>query len=175
MTLASGPEFRTINGADNNGIQGESEVPLIRLFGDDFNAFEDGISVPRGGEFDGSTPEFDPLPNPRTISNIVVAQEESVPNFLNASDWLWQWGQLLDHDFGLNEAEGMIPPEDITPITVPNGDPIFPDGTEFPFIRVTAAEGTGETTPRQVNNQITAFLDASLVYGSDDERADFLR
>ena len=38
-----------------------------------------------------------------------------------------------------------------------------------------AAKGTGETTPRQVSNQITAFIDASSVYGSDPERAEFLR
>ena len=161
--------FRTIDGTENNGNQGEANKQLIRLFD---NAFDDGISVPRGGEFDQSV-----LPNPRTISNIVVVQVEDAPNFLNASDWLWQWGQFLDHDFALNEASGEEPPtpEDFTPIVVADGDPTFPDGTELPFIRVPAAEGTGKRTPRQINNQVTAFLDASSVYGSDEERAEFLR
>ncbi len=161
-------EFRTIDGTENNGNQGEANTQLIRLFD---NAFDDDISVPRGGEFDQSE-----LPNPRTISNIVVDQVEDVPNSLNASDWLWQWGQFLDHDFALNEDNNEQDPRgEFTPIPVPDGDPTFPDGTELPFIRVPAAEGTRETTPRQINNQITAFLDASAVYGSDEERAEFLR
>ena len=165
-------EFRTIDGSENNGNQGEANIPLIRLFDP---AFEDGISVPRGGEFTEST-----LPNPRTISNIVVDQTEPVTNFLNASDWLWQWGQVLDHDFALNEDNPEQDPRgEFTPIPVPQddlSDPFVEDGiTELPFIRVPAAEGTGSTTPRQINNQITPFIDASLVYGSDDERAEFLR
>ena len=170
-------EFRTIDGSDNNGGQGKAHIQLIRLFDPAFEEDENGnrFSIPRGGHFEEST-----LPNPRTISNIVMVQlepDEPIPNFLNASDWLWQWGQLLDHDFALNEAENP-PEEDKTPIPVPQdpNDPFVQDGIkELPFIRVTAAEGTGETTPRQVNNQITAFIDASSVYGSDDERAKFLR
>ncbi|MGB5713825.1 MAG: peroxidase family protein [Waterburya sp.] len=161
-------KYRAIDGSDNNSDKGKAHNQLIRLFAP---AFKDGISVPRGGEFNDSN-----LPNPRTISNIVIDQTESVTNFLNASDWLWQWGQVLDHDFALNEAEGEVPPQDFTPIAIPDGDPTFADGTQLPFIRVTAAEGTGGgETPRQINNQITAYIDGSLVYGSDEERASFLR
>ena len=68
-----------------------------------------------------------------------------------------------------------ISPSQQTTASENDGDPTFPDGTELPSIRVPAAEGTRETTPRQINNQITAFLDASAVYGSDEERAEFLR
>ena len=166
-------EFRTIDGADNNGNQGITNSNLIRLFP---NAFEDGISIPRGGYFSEST-----LPNPRAISNIVINQVEPVTNFLNASDWLWQWGQFLDHDFALNEASSENPftLRDFTPIQVPQdnlGDPFVQNGiTALPFIRVPAANGTGETTPRQVKNQITAFIDASSIYGSNIDRAEFLR
>lgn len=166
-------KFRTINGTGNNLDQGVTNSTLIRLFD---NAFEDGISIPRGGYFDEST-----LPNPRKISNIVIDQVEPVTNFLNASDWLWQWGQLLDHDFALNEASSENPFTlgDFTPIPIPqdnSGDPFVQNGiTTLPFIRVPAANGTGETTPRQVKNQITAFIDASSIYGSNHERAEFLR
>ena len=169
--------IRTIDGSDNNGDRGEAESPLIRLFEP---AFEDGISIPRGGEISGVDPissvffDSSSLPNPRTISNIVNNQVEPTPNLLNASNWLWQWGQLLDHDFGLNESNAENPGE-FSPIVVPDGDPTFSDGSFLPFIRVPAAEGTGETTPRQVINQITSFIDGSLVYGSDEERAEFLR
>ncbi len=170
-------KVRTINGSDNNGDQGEANIQLIRLFN---NAFEDGISIPRGGPISevikGEFVDTSTLPNPRTISNIVADQVRPTPNFLNASNWLWQWGQVLDHDFALNEDNPEQNPRgEYTPIVVPNNDPYFPNGTILPFIRVPAAEGTGDTTPRQVNNQITAFIDGSLVYGSDEERAEFLR
>lgn len=174
---SSGLEFRTIDGSDNNatntGITGEQ---LLRLF---TNAFEDGFNTPRGGDFpspfDPSSPPSS-LPNPRTISNTIAAQAESVPNFLGASDWLWQWAQFIDHDLDLNESTADNPGA-FTPIVVPSGDPTFPDGTFLPFERVGATEGTGTDpdNPRQTDNLITAFIDASSVYGSDEERGDFLR
>ncbi len=168
--------FRTIDGSQNNIDNpqlGAAYTELMRLFPP---AYEDDISIPRGGDFKESI-----LPNPRTISNTIANQTESVTNFLNASDWLWQWGQFIDHDLDLNEANEENPPapEDNTPIPVPQdnaNDPFVQSGiTELPFIRVPAAGGTGETTPRQQINQITSFLDASSVYGSDSERANALR
>ena len=165
-------EFRNIDGSGNNSDQGKANNPLIRLLHPAFADHPDHIDEPRGGYFNVST-----LPNPRTISNIVMDEDKPTTNFLNASDWLWQWGQFIDHDLDLNEAEPHPPDEDITPITVPDNDPIYPDGTKIPFTRVTPVEGTGSgyDAPREYHNQITAFMDASSVYGSDEERADFLR
>ena len=166
-------KYASINGRNNNlendfGVTG---AQLLRLLD---NAYNDGISIPRGGPLNAST-----LPNPRTISNIISDQTDSVTNFLGASDWIWQWGQFIDHDFDLNEAnEAFSPGEgDVTPIPVPAGDSTFDDGMVLPFIRVPAAEGTGTSTnnPRETINQITAFIDASSVYGSDKERQTFLR
>ncbi len=177
MSASDSSRIRTIDGSDNNGNQGEAHSPLIRIFDP---AFEDGISVPRGGEISGvdrmsgAFIDTSSLPNPRSISNIVNDQVEPTPNSLGVSNWLWQWGQLLDHDFGLNESNAENPGE-FSPIIVPNGDSTFPDGSFLPFVRVPAVEGTGETTPRQVENQITSFIDGSLVYGSEEERAEFLR
>ncbi len=182
-------EFRTIDGSGYNGNQGETNMQLIRHFGNHFNAYEDYISVPRGGpisEFDPLTQTFvdtSNLPNPRYISNIVAKQVKPVTNFLNASDWLWQWGQFLDHDFALNEDNPEQKPRgEYMPIPVPHDDPTFSKESIIPLIRVPAAEGTGyyaadpnKKNPRQINNQITAYIDASSVYGSDDERAEFLR
>jgi len=150
-------EYRSLDGSGNNdtnsGVTGEQ---LLRLF---TNAFEDGFNTPRGGDFpspfDPSSPPSS-LPNPRTISNTIAVQSESVPNFLGASDWLWQWAQFIDHDLDLNESTADNPGE-FTPIVVPDGDPAFPDVAFLPFERVGASEGTGTNSdnPRQSDNLIT--------------------
>ncbi len=98
-------EFRTINGSNNQPQDlGKTGSRLIRLLEP---AFEDGYSRPRGiKENQPNNPFIGPssLPNPRKISNAVSAQFKSVPNSLNVSDWIWQWGQFLDHDLDLNEG-----------------------------------------------------------------------
>ncbi|MEO1377191.1 MAG: peroxidase family protein [Cyanobacteria bacterium J06635_10] len=98
-------EFRTIDGSNNNSNDlGKTGSRLIRLLEP---GFEDGFSLPRGiTDPQPNNPFIGPsrLPNPRKISNAVAAQFKSVPNSLNASDWIWQWGQFLDHDLDLNEG-----------------------------------------------------------------------
>ncbi|ELS05317.1 heme peroxidase family protein,putative calcium-binding protein [Xenococcus sp. PCC 7305] len=169
-------DFRTITGEYNNLENpqlGSAETDLIRLF-DSF--YEDDFNAPRITSSSGNV-----LPNPRTISNTVVAQTELIPNYLNASDWIWQWGQLIDHDLTLNEGSLSSPPEDFISIPVPQDDPNDPfvqDGlTELPFIRSARAEGTGSdpSNPRQQTNELTHFIDASAVYGSTPEVAAALR
>ncbi len=164
-------EFRTINGFGNNPIAptlGEAETQLIRLSAPDY---EDGISEPRGGEQSS-------LPGTRTISNAIASQTESVLNSVNASDWLWQWGQFLDHDIDLTEPEEPLEPFNIP---VPTGDRFFdPFETGTQEIRLNRSvfapdTGTDPSNPRQQLNEITAYIDGSNVYGSDTVRAEFLR
>ncbi|NET84885.1 MAG: PEP-CTERM sorting domain-containing protein [Moorea sp. SIO1F2] len=173
---AAAGEFRTINGLNNNPNDptlGEAETPLLRLLTPEY---EDGFNAPRI-----TGPTGNVLPNARDISNTIVRQTEFVPNFLNASDWIWQWGQFIDHDLDLNEGEAAPPPEDFTPIPInpidiSTGlpDPLAPS---IPFVRVPTAPGTGTGpgNPRQQINQLTSFIDGSQVYGSDSVRAEFLR
>ena len=157
-------EFRSIDGSNNNldnPTWGQAEIELIRLLEPDYS---DGISAPAGMN----------RPNPRAISNAIASQSESIPNSLNASDWLWQWGQFVDHDLDLTD-----PPAGarFLPIPVPENDPTFTPGSIIPFRRNAAAPGTGtdSNNPRQQVNAITAYIDGSSVYGSDLERANFLR
>jgi hypothetical protein len=95
---------------------------------------------------------------------------------LGASDYLWQWGQFLDHDIDL--TEGSDPPEPAH-IPIPAYDLDFdPDGSGddvFDFNRSIYDAATGTGNPRQQLNEVTAFVDASNVYGSDEERASALR
>lgn len=157
-------EFRSIDGSNNNRDNptwGEAEIELIRLLEPDYS---DGISTPAGMN----------RPNPRAISNAIASQSESLPNPFHASDWLWQWGQFVDHDLDLTDPPAGAEP---LPIIVPDNDLTFTPGSEIPFRRNIAAPGTGTDSdnPRQQVNAITAYIDGSSVYGSDLERADFLR
>ncbi|MDH3652798.1 MAG: hypothetical protein OEN21_00880 [Myxococcales bacterium] len=117
-------------------------------------------------------------PSPRAISNAVCADSQRPPNALGASDFLWQWGQFVDHDIDLS---GEQEPAEPMPIPVPSGDPFFdPAGTGFMTIDANRSiyhPGTGNDPayPRQQLNQITHFIDASNVYGSDLIRAAIMR
>lgn len=110
-------------------------------------------------------------PNVREISNIVVAQDESIENSVGASMFLVAWGQFIDHD--INHT----PPgsTEIAMISIPDDDPVFAPGSLMPFTRVDPEAGTGADEPRQYANEITAFIDGSMIYGSDAATAAVLR
>lgn len=158
--------IRSIEGHDNNlanPIIGAAGTQLKRLVPADYS---DGVSALAGSE----------RASARTISNVVSAQSDSVPNPMNASDMLWQWGQFLDHDIDL--TDGANPPEPAN-ISVPAGDPYFdPTGTGIATISLNRSlydETVSEFSPRQQINEVTSWIDASNVYGSDEERTNALR
>jgi len=162
-TARADPIYRSIDGTGNNTANpdwGVAGGQLLRL--DAQPAYADGVSAPRG---DGH------LPSPRAISNVVVAQSGSIPNTRGVSDLLWQWGQFIDHDLSLTPADAGEP----LPISVPAGDSHFSSPIPFSRSIFDPATGTGTDNPRQQVNVLTAFLDASNVYGSDQATADSLR
>lgn len=161
-------DWRSIDGRGNHADDPERNAagtPLLRTVE---AAYADGIAVLAG---EGRR-------SPREISNLVNAQSALVPNPLGTSDFLWQWGQFLDHDIDL--TEGTDPPE-AAPIAVPTGDawfdPAATGSATIPFNRslYDAGTGTDPANPRQQLNEITGWIDASNVYGSDPERAAALR
>jgi hypothetical protein len=152
-------EFRSVTGSGNNLNRpnlGAAETALVRL-GPVF--YEDGTGTPAGAD----------RPSARAVSNAVVAQSASKPNFKRSSDYLWQWGQFLDHDLDLTET---AQPEEEFAIAVPAGDLFFSGVSSISLNRSNYVVRDGV---RQQVNSITAFVDASNVYGSDDERAKKLR
>lgn len=161
-------EYRSIDGSGNNIANptwGETDTRLMRMASP---AYEDGFSEPRGGGV--LLPNS--LPSGRAVSNAVSAQSMSVPNKGGVSDWIWQWGQFLDHDLDLTEGAS---PAEAFDIIVPLGDPDFSPAPTIGLNRSVYDTGTGVTDPRQQVNQITAYIDASNVYGSDQGRADEMR
>ena len=156
--------YRSIDGTCNNltsPLYGSTGVELLRQVGAEAD-YEDGIS----------SPQDEIRPSPREISNVLSAQSEPVLNGDHATDFIWQWGQFLDHDIDLTTSADPAEPFNIL---VPVGDPFFDpdsDGDKvIPLIRSLHNDGN----PRQQINQITAFIDASNVYGSDDATAAALR
>ena len=161
--LALAAEARTYDGTENDLLdpeEGATGVQLLRLLDPDY---ADTISAPAGPS----------RPSPRAISNAVHAQAGSRLNDRGASDFLWIWGQFLDHDVTLSLTAA---PEEPFPITVPTGDPLFDPtgagGVEIPFFR---SDYETSSVPRQQLNDLTAWIDASMVYGADLDRALALR
>ncbi|KAM3174239.1 hypothetical protein ACTXT7_010944 [Hymenolepis weldensis] len=122
-------------------------------------------------------------------------QEELFDEDDKFSALLMQWGQFLDHDLdftpvdastsrfsdGLGCNETCINDPPCFPIITPPGDPRIRQRC-IGFSRSSATCGSGSTSillghpqHREQLNQITAFIDASNVYGSEDFESAQLR
>lgn len=157
-------EYRSADGSGNNLSNpdwGAAKQPVNKLLTPD-NTREPG----------GST-EVN-LPSPRAISNAVADQQGNTENRKGLSDMFWVWGQFLDHDITLIEGRESNAKADIA---VPAGDPYFdPAGTGTATIGFTRSDSTVNSLGQKTQiNDITAFIDGSNVYGSDQETADNLR
>ncbi len=137
-------------------------------------AYEDEYSTPTGSD----------RPNPRVISNALAQQNESIPDPRGLTNFIWAWGQFLDHDLDLTPElsyEEASSQDRFINIPVPAGDPYLdPSGTGTMTIEMRDTvymEGTGTDTenPRQLPNIVTSWLDGSQIYGSSEERAKALR
>ncbi|XP_071086488.1 myeloperoxidase-like [Haliotis cracherodii] len=175
--------YRQIDGMCNNEREpqwGSTEQPFKRIL---HSAYEDGTFVPRLTDSEGKR-----LPSPRLISTRVhrsISRKSSDNTLL-----VMQWGQFIDHDLtgtpvhsddlATKCCEGLEPgvqhPDVETggpcfPIRIPNNDRHF-NKSCMEFIRSAAAPGIN---PREQINLLTAFLDASNVYGLNTEHLNHLR
>lgn len=135
---------------------GAAGQTLLRLASENF---EDGI-----WEIE------DDLASPREISNAVVAQEGDTVNSFDVSDLFWVWGQFIDHDIDLTVSGTTY-----EPIDIPDNDGYFDPEIDMGFFRADPVSGTGVETAAQYTNEITSFMDGSMVYGSDAGTAAALR
>ncbi len=167
ITTLFAQEVRTYDGSSNNLNNpkwGATHTALARLTP---AAYADKISSPAGAQ----------RQNPRKISNALFAQDSPLSDRMGLSDFVWVFGQFIDHDITL--SEGNDEPAMI-PINFP--DVHFNPGGAIPNMairmsRTAFIEGTGtsEDNPREHFNEISAWLDGSAVYGSDLFRATWLR
>ncbi|MCA9780597.1 MAG: peroxidase family protein, partial [Candidatus Eremiobacteraeota bacterium] len=158
-------EPRSYDGSGNNLDQvelGSSHTAFGRLASP---AYKDGIAAPSGQD----------RPSARAVSNVVCEQADGDKSGKDLSGMVWLWGQFLDHDITLTPNGGQA---DFN-IPVPAGDPYFDPrntGTQtLSFARSVPFPGSGEDSPREQINAITSWIDGSMVYGSDQSRADALR
>ncbi|HEX4498968.1 MAG TPA: peroxidase family protein [Thermoanaerobaculia bacterium] len=107
-------------------------------------------------------------PSPRDVSNHVFVQDrDPVINPLDTNNLLWQFGQFLDHDFGITN-DG-VPNEPLN-LVVPPDDPFF-DPVLRPYLTINRQAfdphtGVGHApNPRLAINTQTGWIDASQIYG----------
>jgi len=163
LQIAISQEFQHLDGSNNSTLSptdGAVEDQLIRITD---VGYADQVSAIGGvGRM-----------NPRSISNTIFDQEQSIFDTRNLSDFVWVFGQFIDHDITLVKTTAL---EDAS-IRVKAGDEHFATNSLIRLNRSAAAPGTGSTiqNPRQYLNSTTAFIDGSVIYGSDLETSDWLR
>ncbi len=159
--------YRSYDGQGNNPLNQQWGAAQTDYLRDVSGAhYSDGIATPAGAN----------RPSARLISNMLAAQGDvSTKDEQGLSTAIYEFGQFLDHDIGLAKGGS----SESFDILVPTGDPYFDpmsSGTALIYMdRSSYDSNTGVTKPREQINTVTAFIDASHIYGSDATRAAWLR
>ena len=183
--------FRTIDGTCNNLAN-----PLFGAAGTLFKRlvpaqYEDGKTTLRGNlqnnfNMSSLSPLGPPNPSARHVSETIIRDidKEETP----FTHILMQWGQFLDHDLDLSpeletECEGCELTDICEPIRVGDIDEVFGehtpnDGDCLPLRRSLSVCPVAPPLSfefRDQLNDITSYIDGSMVYGSNDILAKDLR
>jgi hypothetical protein len=161
-SAALGFEVQSLDGSGNNKAHpefGKAGQPYPRVAA---ARYADGRSQPVSG------------PNSRFISNRVFQDlGQNIFSEHRATQWLWTWGQFLDHTFGLRDENGTA-----ADIPFNSADPLekFTNNLGvIPFSRSGVVPGTGVTNPRQQPNTTNSYISAWAVYGGTNQRLEWLR
>ncbi|XP_077587554.1 peroxidasin [Stigmatopora nigra] len=188
-------KYRSHDGTCNNlqhAMWGASHVPFERLLR---SVYDNGFNLPRGAT--GQPQSNYRLPLPRSVSTAMMGTESITPDD-QYTHMLMQWGQFLDHDMDATVAalsqsrfsDGQLCTQACTndppcfPILFPANDPrqLRSGARCMFFARSSPVCGSGMTSllmnsvyPREQMNQLTAYLDASNVYGSSRHESEEIR
>jgi hypothetical protein len=155
-------DVQSLDGSQNNLVHptwGKLGLPYSRVGP---ARYQDGRSMPVSG------------PNSRFVSNRVFNDvNQNIFSEREVSQWLWTWGQFLDHTFGLARGGGPA-----ANIPFDANDPLEEFRNDFgsiPFTRDAATPGTGVNNPRQQDNTVSSYIDAFAVYSGNESRLEWLR
>lgn len=161
VVVVNGQEFRSINGYGNNLSYPEWGMAGGEIFRASPANYADGINTINDVN----------KPNPRVVSNVLFDQgDQQILDKYSLSDYVWAFGQFLDHDI-TETSNG----DETLDIIIPDDDEVFIPGSAMTIRRSAVRPGTGVTSPRNFTNNITAYIDGSAIYGSEEDRAHYLR
>ena len=161
VVVVNGQEFRAINGYGNNLTYPEQGMAGGEIFRASPANYADGINTINDAD----------KPNPRVVSNVLFDQgDQQILDKYSLSDYVWAFGQFLDHDI-TETSNG----DETVDIIIPDDDEVFIPGSAMTIRRSAVRQGTGVTSPRNFTNNITAYIDGSAIYGSEEDRAHYLR
>jgi hypothetical protein len=156
-------EFRSFDGTGNNRdnpLWGSAATDYARMAPVDY---ANGFSAAR----------LAGRPNPRSVGLALMRQTGANPNDRNLSGYVYAFGNFLAHDIN-RTSSGTT---EFVNFTIPSGDDIFISGQTIELTRslFNPSTGTSVGNPRQQTNFTTAFIDGSVIYGSDATTASILR
>ncbi|XP_074495897.1 eosinophil peroxidase-like [Sebastes fasciatus] len=186
-------KFYTADNACNNKKHpqwGVSNTALARWLHPEY---QNGLSLPRGWDYYYRFNNHR-LPLVREVSNTLLQTSNSnVDSDTLYTGLLVTFSQWIDHDLSLTPTSPVIRSfslgkdcdkscdriDPCFPIKIPSQDPHHGTNSKkcMPFIRSAPACGSHHSyySVRQQMNAVTSFLDGGQVYGSDANRARFLR
>ena len=182
-------KYRTVDGSCNNEQNtdwGQAFTAYNRLV---VPEYEDNFDAPR---VTGSSGQ--PLPSARLVSTTVAADANADSKSLTLM--AMQWGQFLDHDLTSTATSRSEDGSSIKccgpeftadpsllhpacfPIPVPANDPFYAreERTCMSFVRSASAPRVAcAFGPREQLNQLSAYIDAGMVYGKTESTASQVR
>ncbi|CAC5420742.1 PXDN [Mytilus coruscus] len=178
-------KYRTLDGTCNNKNNPDWGAALTTQPRFLTEVYSDGVDEPRT-----SVVPNEELPGPRALSNAVFAAtsaDSETPLEPFNTLMSMNWGQFIDHDIVLTPTFSGEDGADIVCCT-DNKDPIVRDEclaiemeadddlpiTCMEFVRSAPAPDLS-LNGNQLTNEITSFIDASMVYGSSEDELNALK